>query len=157
MLELELYSPATGKPIESQTASDMISKIKELPLGTKIYILAPIVRGHKGEYRKELHDIRKKGFQRLRIDNEVFEVDDLPTIDKNKKHHIEVLVDRILLSDDLGNRLADSVETALKLANGLLYVEITELPESYKGEELENGKNINLFRKIFLPSFKFFN
>ena len=149
------YSPTTGKPIESQTASDMIAKVKELPLGTKIYILAPIIRGHKGEHRKELVDIRKKGFQRLKIDNEIFEIDDLPNIDKNKKHNIEVLVDRISLSEDLGNRLADSVESALKLSNGLLYVEIVGLPEDYKEKELENGKILVYSEKFSCPESNF--
>ena len=118
------YSPATGLPIESQTVSQMVDGIMELPEGTKIYLLAPIVRGHKGEYRKEIAALQKKGFQRLKIDGELYEMDELPTLDKNKKHEIEVVVDRIVISKDLGNRLADSIETALSLSNGLLHVEI---------------------------------
>jgi excinuclease ABC subunit A len=149
------YSPVTGKPIESQTASDMIARVKKLPLGTKIYILAPIVKSQKGEHRKELIEVRKKGFQRLKIDNEIFEIDDLPTIDKNKKHNIEVLLDRIALSEDLGNRLADSIESALKLSNGLLHVEVVELPSDYKEGKFENGKIIVYSEKFSCPESDF--
>ncbi len=120
------YSPATGLPIESQTVSQMVDRILELPEGTKIYLLAPIVRGHKGEYKKELEAIRKKGFQRVKIDGEVHEMDDLPTLDKNKKHEIKVVVDRLVVNAELGNRLPDSVETALQLGEGLIEVELLD-------------------------------
>lgn len=120
------YSPTTGKPIESQTVSQMVDKINELPQGTKFMLLAPIVRGQKGEHRKEFIDLQKKGYQRVKIDGEVYELDDLPKIDKNKRHDIEVVVDRIALKDDLGNRLVDSLETCLELSSGLAYVEIIE-------------------------------
>src|SRR5271167_4515147 len=114
------YSPATGLPIESQTVSQMVDRIMELPEGTKLYLLAPIVRGHKGAYIKEFAELKKKGFQRLKIDGELHEIDELPTLDKNKKHEIEVVVDRIAVNKELGNRLPDSIETALGIAGGLL-------------------------------------
>ncbi|HEU5047631.1 MAG TPA: excinuclease ABC subunit UvrA [Rickettsiales bacterium] len=126
------YSPATGLPIESQSVSQMADRILELPKGTKIYLLAPIVRGHKGEHRKELQSLQKEGFQRIKIDGEIYELSELPEIDKNKKHNIEVVVDRLVVSDDLGNRLPDSIETALRLSDGLLLVEVLG-----KGEEHE--------------------
>jgi len=120
------YSPATGLPIESQTVSQMVDSIMELPEGTKLYLLAPIVRGHKGEYRKEIAALQKKGFQRLKIDGELHEIAELPALDKNKKHEIEVVVDRIAVNKELGNRLPDSIETALQLSDGLLIVEIVD-------------------------------
>jgi len=118
------YSPATGLPIESQTVSQMVDKILELPKDTKFYILAPIVRGGKGEHRKELQDLKKRGFTRVRVDGKVYEIDQVPTFDKNKKHDIEVVVDRMAISSDLGNRLPDSIETGLKLSDGLIYVQV---------------------------------
>lgn len=127
------YSPETGKPIESQSASVMVDKILSLPKKSRIYLLAPIVRGQKGEYRKEMMNARKQGFQRIKVDGKVHDLNEiLPVLDKNKKHDIEIIVDRVVVSDDLGNRLADSVETALKISEGLLYVEIVSLPEGAK-------------------------
>jgi excinuclease ABC subunit A len=127
------YSPTTGKPIESQSASVMVDKILQLPKKTRIYLLAPIVRGQKGEYRKEMMNARKQGFQRIKVDGKVHDLNEiLPAIDKNKKHDIEIIVDRIVIAEDLGNRLADSVETALKLSDGLLYVEIVAAAEGSK-------------------------
>jgi excinuclease ABC subunit A len=120
------YSPATGLPIESQSASQMTEVIAKFPKDTKLYILAPIVSGGKGEHRKEMLALRKQGYQRVIIDGEIYELDSLPVIDKNKKHDIEVVVDRLIINEDLGNRLADSIETALKLGEGLLIVEILE-------------------------------
>jgi excinuclease ABC subunit A len=118
------YSPATGLPIESQTASQMVDRIQELQEGSRLYILAPVVRGRKGEYRKELQDLQKKGFQRVKIDGKLYEIEDAPTLNKKVKHDIEVVVDRLVLrKDGLGNRLADSVETALGLSDGLLFVD----------------------------------
>ncbi len=118
------HSPTTGKPIEKQSSSQIVEKISSLPLNSKIYILAPIVKGEKGEHRKEFIHLRKQGFQRVKIDNIVYDIDDLPQIDKNKKHTIEVIVDRLVINDELGNRLADSVETALKMGQGIVHVEI---------------------------------
>jgi excinuclease ABC subunit A len=127
------YSPATGKPIESQSASQMVEKILALPNKTRIYILSPIARGAKGEFRKEMMLARKQGFQRIKVDGKVHDLNEiLPPLDKNKKHDIDIIVDRIVVSDDLGNRLADSVETALKTSEGLLYVEIVSFGEGVK-------------------------
>jgi excinuclease ABC subunit A len=124
------YSPETGKPIESQSASVMVDQILQLPKKSRIYILSPIVRGQKGEFRKEMMSARKQGFQRIKVDGKIHDLNDiLPALDKNKKHDIEIIVDRIVVSNDLGNRVADSVETALKISEGLLYVEIVSLPE----------------------------
>jgi excinuclease ABC subunit A len=117
------YSPATGLPIESQTISQMVDRINELKEGTKILLLAPFVRGQKGEHKKEIAELKKKGFQRLKIDGETYEIGELPAIDKNKKHDIDVVVDRIVINSELGNRLADSIETALGISNGLITVE----------------------------------
>jgi len=123
------YSPATGLPIESQTVSQMVDKVFDKKDNTKIYLLAPIVRGRKGEYRKEFIDLRKKGFQRLRINNEFYDIEDLPTLDRYKKHDIEVVVDRLVIKKsseqedkDLLQRLADSIKIALQLSEGLLYI-----------------------------------
>ncbi len=117
------YSPATGKPITSQTVSEMVDRILEMGDGTRLYIMAPIVRGRKGEYRKEFADLKAKGFQRVKIDGELYEIDEAPELNKKLKHDIEVVVDRLVIRDDIGTRLADSVETALQLADGLLIVE----------------------------------
>lgn len=117
------YSPATGLPIESQSTSQMVDRIKSFGEGTKLYILAPIVRGRKGEYKKELKDLQAKGFQRVKIDGTLYEIDESPTLDKKIKHDIEVVVDRLVLRDDMGNRLADSIETALRLSDGLVIAE----------------------------------
>jgi excinuclease ABC subunit A len=120
------YSPATGLPIESQTVSQMVDRILELPKDTKILLLAPIVRGHKGEYKKELAAMQKQGYQRFKIDGKMYDATDLPTLDKNKKHEIEVVVDRLVVSKELGNRLPDSIENALKLSDGLLRIEVVD-------------------------------
>ncbi|MGD9650601.1 MAG: excinuclease ABC subunit UvrA, partial [Dongiaceae bacterium] len=117
------YSPATGLPITAQTVSQMVDRIMEQKEGARFYILAPIVRGRKGEYKKELQDLQKRGFQRVKIDGKLYTLDKTPTLDKNKKHDIEVVVDRLVVADDIKTRLADSLETALKLAEGLVYAE----------------------------------
>ncbi|MCM2344146.1 MAG: excinuclease ABC subunit UvrA [Alphaproteobacteria bacterium] len=117
------YSPATGLPIESQTVTQMVDRISAMGKDTRLYILAPIVRGRKGEYRREFAELRAKGFQRAKVDGQFYEIDDIPTLDKKIKHDISVVVDRLVLREDLGNRLADSVETALRLADGLVIAE----------------------------------
>ncbi len=117
------YSPATGLPIESQTVSQMVDRIAELPEGTRLYLLAPIVRGRKGEYRKEMAALQKRGFQRLKVDSEHYEIADVPALDKKFKHHIEVVVDRLVVRDGMAQRLADSIETALGESDGLLVAE----------------------------------
>ena len=145
------YSPATGLPIESQSASQMVEKILEMPEKTKIYLLAPIVRGEKGEYKKEIANVRKQGFGRIKIDGKVYELsENLPAIDKNKKHDIEIVIDRIVVSKTLGNRLADSVETALKLADGLLLTEVVSLPEGVKSK-FKTGDIITFSEKFSCP------
>ena len=137
------YSPATGKPIESQSSSVIVDKILSLPKKTRIYILSPIVRSQKGEFRKEMMNARKQGFQRIKIDGKIHDLNEiLPQLDKNKKHEIEIVVDRIVISEDLGNRVADSVETALKISEGLIYVEIVSFPEDHVvKEKTQTSKN----------------
>src|SRR5690348_3040044 len=115
------YSPATGLPIDAQTVSQMVDRIMAMKDGTRLYLLAPIIRGRKGEYRKELLDLQKRGFQRVKIDGKLMEIGDAPALNKKLKHDIEVVVDRIVVRPDLGARLPDSVETALGLADGLLF------------------------------------
>ncbi len=117
------YSPATGLPIESQTVSQMVDRILEMKAGTRLLLTAPIVRGRKGEYRKELADLQKRGFQRVKVDGKLFEIDEAPTRNKKLKHDIEVVVDRIVTGPGLETRLADSIETALNLSDGLLFAE----------------------------------
>ncbi|MEE2971337.1 MAG: excinuclease ABC subunit UvrA [Pseudomonadota bacterium] len=117
------YSPTTGLPIESQTVTQMVDRIMELPDGARLYLLAPIARGRKGEYRKEFADLQKRGFTRVRVDGEMYEIDAVPALDKKFKHDIEVVVDRLVVRPDLGNRVADSVETALGLTDGLAIIE----------------------------------
>lgn len=123
------YSPATGLPIESQTISQMVDKILELPEGTKLLLLAPIARGKKGEFKKEFESLQKQGYQRLNIDGNVYDIEELPELNKNQKHDIEVVVDRIVVRADMTERLAQSIETALKLSDGLVYADLTELKE----------------------------
>ena len=117
------YSPATGLPIESQTVSQMVDKIFKKENDSKIYLLAPIVRGRKGEYRKEFIELRKKGFQRLRINDVFYDIEEIPVLDRYKKHYIEVVVDRLVIkksteedNKDLLQRLADSIEITLQLS-----------------------------------------
>src|SRR5881394_1959728 len=123
------YSPATGLPIESQTVSQMVDRIMALPEGTRLYLLAPVVRGRKGEYRKELADFMKRGFQRVKIDGKFHEIAEAPALDKKFKHDIDVVVDRLVVRPDIAARLADSLETALKLSEGLALVEFAEAPK----------------------------
>ncbi len=122
-------TPATGLPIESQTVSQMVDRVLALPEKTRLYLLAPVVRGRKGEYRKEIAEYQKKGFQRLRIDGEYYAIDDVPKLDKKLKHDIDVVVDRIVVRDDIGSRLAESFETALELADGIADIEFADAPE----------------------------
>ncbi len=127
------YSPATGLPIESQTVSQMVDRVLALPERTRLYLLAPVVRGRKGEYRKEIADYMKRGFQRLKIDGQFYEIAETPALDKKLKHDIEVVVDRIAVRPDLAARLSESFETALELADGIALVE-------YADEKDDNGK-----------------
>ena len=123
------YSPATGLPIESQTVSQMVDRIMALPEGTRLYLLAPIVRGRKGEYRKDFAELQKRGFQRVKVDGNYYEISDVPTLDKKFKHDIDVVVDRIVVKPDLGNRLADSMEIALQLTDGIAVAEMADSKE----------------------------
>jgi excinuclease ABC subunit A len=123
------YSPATGLPIESQTVSQMADRILALPEGTRLFLLAPMVRGRKGEYRKEFAELQKKGFQRVKVDGKYYEIANVPTLDKKIKHDIEVVVDRIAVKKDIGNRLPDSIETALGISDGLVIAEFADEKE----------------------------
>ena len=124
------YSPATGLPIESQTVSQMVDKVLALPEGTRLYLLAPMIRGRKGEYKRELNDLMRKGFQRVKIDGEFYDIEDAPSLDKKLKHDLEVVVDRLVVSPDIASRLAESFETALKLADGIALVEYADEKEA---------------------------
>ena len=120
------YSPATGLPIESQTISQMVDRILALPEGTRLYLLAPVVRGRKGEYRKELAEFMKKGYQRVKVDGAFYEIAEVPALDKKFTHDIDVVVDRLVVRPDIATRLADSLEQALKLADGLAVAELAD-------------------------------
>ena len=130
------YSPATGLPIESQTVQQMVDRVLALPEGTRLYLLAPIVRGRKGEYRKELAELQKKGFQRVKVNGAFYEIAEAPKLDKKYKHDIDVVVDRLVLPkagnerarQDVATRLADSFETALELADGIAIAEFADKP-----------------------------
>ena len=128
------FSPFTGKPIESQTISQIVDKIKMIPKKSTIFLYAPVVRGRKGEYKKEILSYKKRGFRKIKIDNILYEIDQVPDLNKKIKHDISVLVDRIVLNPSLGNRLAESVETSINLANGLLFVEYENetIPKKYR-------------------------
>ena len=126
------YSPATGLPIESQTISQMVDKITALPEGTRLYLLAPVVRDRKGEYKKEIAEWQKAGFQRLKIDGEYYPIEDAPALDKKFKHDIDVVVDRVVTKPDMEQRLADSIEQALRLADGLAVAEFANIEEGEK-------------------------
>ena len=140
------YSPATGLPIESQTVSQMVDKVLALPEGTRLYLLAPIARGRKGEYKRELNDLMRKGFQRVKIDGQFHDIEDAPAIDKKLKHDIEVVVDRIVTGPDLATRLAESFETALKLADGIAFAEFAD-----EQDEQGNPRRITFSEKFACP------
>jgi excinuclease ABC subunit A len=144
------YSPATGLPIESQTVGQMVDIILGLPIGTKLHLLAPFVRGRKGEHSKEIAALQKRGFTRIRINGEMYTIEDAPKLDKNKKHDIEVVVDRLAIKEDMGNRVADSVETALNISEGLALVEIVSIPEGSKSKH-KKGDIITLSAKFACP------
>jgi excinuclease ABC subunit A len=129
------YSPATGLPIESQTVSQMVDRVLALPEGTRLYVLAPIARGRKGEYRKDFAELLKKGFQRVKVDGKFHEIAEVPALDKNVKHDIDVVVDRVVVRPDMSARLADSFETALQLADGIVIAEFADPPS--RGDENE--------------------
>ncbi|MEC7258598.1 MAG: excinuclease ABC subunit A, partial [Pseudomonadota bacterium] len=127
------YSPATGMPIEAQQVQDMVDRIMDMEEGTRGYLLAPIVRDRKGEYRKEFLELRKQGFQRVKVDGAFYELDEPPTLDKKFRHDIDVVVDRIVVREGLETRLADSLRTALDLADGIAILETA--PRAGSGED----------------------
>ncbi|MFC7499102.1 excinuclease ABC subunit UvrA [Enterovirga sp. GCM10030262] len=133
------YSPATGLPISAQTVSQMVDRVMALPEGTRLYLLAPVVRGRKGEYRKELAQWQKEGFTRVRIDGAFYDIEDAPALDKKYKHDIEVVVDRLVVREGIETRLADSLETALKLAEGLVYLDPADPPRDGEGDQAQPG------------------
>ena len=128
------FSPFTGKPITSQTITQIVDLIKKLPKKSTIYIYAPVVRGRKGEYKKEILSYKRRGFRKIKIDEVIYDIEKSPNLDKKLKHDISVLVDRIVLNTNLGNRLAESIETAINLSNGLVFVEYEDetLPQKYR-------------------------
>ncbi|MDO7549791.1 MAG: excinuclease ABC subunit UvrA, partial [Candidatus Pelagibacter ubique] len=128
------YSPFTGKPITSQTITQIVDLIKKLPKKSTIYIYAPVVRGRKGEYRKDILSYKRRGFRKIKIDEVLYDIDKAPELDKKLKHDISVLIDRIVLNSNLGNRLAESIETAVNLSNGLVFVEYEDetLPQKFR-------------------------
>jgi excinuclease ABC subunit A len=150
------YSPATGLPIESQTVSQMVDRVLALEEGTRLFVLAPIVRGRKGEYRKELADLQKRGFQRVKVDGIFYEIADVPALDKKYKHDIDVVVDRIIVRSDIAARLADSLETSLKLADGIAVAEFADKPlpaDETSSESANKSKNDTHERLMFSEKF----
>ena len=128
------YSPATGLPIEAQTVSQMVDRVLAMPPGTRLLLLAPVVRDRKGEYRKELAELQRRGFTRVKVDGKLFEINDVPTLNRKVKHEIEAVVDRIVVREGIAQRLADSFETALALADGVVYAENADPREAGGGE-----------------------
>ncbi len=150
------YSPTTGLPIESQTVSQMVDRVMALEDGTRLYILAPLVRGRKGEYRKELAELMKKGFQRVKIDGAYYEIAEAPVLDKKYKHDIDVVVDRVVVREDLSMRLADSLETCLSIADGLAVAELADKPlpaDETSGGSANKSKNETHERLVFSEKF----
>ena len=143
------YSPATGLPIESQTVSQMVDRVLALPEKTRLYLLAPVIQGRKGEYRKEIAEFMKRGFQRLKVDGKFYDIADAPVLDKKLKHDIEVVVDRIVVRADIGARLAESFETALELADGIAVMEYADEAAAQPGLAMEKGPRRILFSSKF--------
>jgi excinuclease ABC subunit A len=146
------YSPATGLPISAQTVSQMVDRVMTLAEGSRLFLLAPVVRGRKGEYRKELAEWQKAGYTRVRIDGQFYEIDEAPALDKKYKHDIEVVVDRIVVRDGIESRLADSFEQALKLAEGLAFIDPADPTEASETKEVL-GDNAPSGRIVFSEKF----
>jgi len=148
------YSPATGLPIESQTVTQMVDRVLALAEGTRLYLLAPVVRGRKGEFRKELAEWQKRGFQRVKINGTFYEIPDAPKLDKKYKHDIDVVIDRLVVRKDIKTRLADSFETALALADGIAVIEFADKPLPKSETEGPNkSKNETHERTVFSQRF----
>src|ERR1700726_1893687 len=128
------YSPATGLPIEAQTVSQMVDRVLALPEGTRLLLLAPVVRDRKGEYRKELAELQRRGFTRVKVDGTLYEIGDVPALNRKTKHEIEAVVDRIVVREGIQARLADSFETALAMADGVVYAEHADAKGPEGGE-----------------------
>ena len=114
------YSPFTGKPIKSQTVTQIVDKIKKLPKKSTIYLYAPVVRGRKGEYKKDILNYKKRGFRKIKIDDNLYDIEKVPELNKKIKHDISILVDRIVLNSSIGNRLAESIETSINLCKWII-------------------------------------
>ncbi len=150
------YSPITGLPIEAQTVSQMVDRVMALEEGKRLYLLAPIVRGRKGEYRKEIQSLAQRGFQRVRIDGEMYDIEDAPVLEKKYKHDVEVVVDRVVVRSGIETRLADSFETALELADGIAFIdEVDMVVEDYRKKKKKSGINTNIpeGRTVFSAKF----
>jgi excinuclease ABC subunit A len=147
------YSPATGQPIAAMQVSEMVDRIMALPEGTRLYLLAPVVRDRKGEYKKEMAEYLKKGYQRAKIDGEFYELSEPPTLDKKFKHDIDIVVDRIAVKKGIETRLADSLEQALKLADGIAFAEIAGKNEDAAGKATLKNKGAQAERLIFSQKF----
>jgi excinuclease ABC subunit A len=146
------YSPATGLPIQKQSISDMVDRLMRLPLGTRCLLMAPTVRNQKGEFRKEFLQWKKQGFQRVRVNGEMVDLDDeIPALDKQKKHEIMVVVDRIVVAEDIGNRLADSIELCVHLADGLMAFEVVDYPGEIPDGEPVPGEVQRLSQHFACP------
>jgi excinuclease ABC subunit A len=145
------HSPATGLPIKKQSATQMVDALMLLPMGTTIILLAPVVSGQKGEHKKDLMQYRRLGYEKLRINQIYYEFDELPSIDKNKKHDIELVADRVKIEKDSRERLVDSIENVLKISKGLLYVEVVSLPDGKKSEGRIEGEIIIFSEKFSCP------
>jgi excinuclease ABC subunit A len=147
------YSPATGQPIAAMQVSEMVDRIMALPEGTRLYLLAPVVRDRKGEYKKEMAEYLKKGYQRAKIDGEFYELSEPPTLDKKFKHDIDIVVDRIAVKAGIETRLADSLEQALKLADGIAFAEVAGKSEDATGKATLKNKTATPERLIFSQKF----
>ncbi|MDG2097838.1 MAG: excinuclease ABC subunit A, partial [Paracoccaceae bacterium] len=139
------FSPTTGKPIEAQQISDMVDRTMLMPTGTRGYLLAPIVRDRKGEYKKEFNELRKQGFQRVKVNGEFYELESPPILDKKFRHNIDVVVDRIVIKTGIENRLADSFRTALDLAEGIAIFEKADV------EDKDNDARVTFSEKFACP------
>lgn len=145
------FSPATGLPIKKQSATQMVDSLMNLPKETSVALLAPIVRGQKGEYKKDLLHYRRLGYEKLKINGVDYDFDELPSIDKNKKHNIELVVDRVNIADDSRNRIVESIENILKISHGLLYVEIKSIPKGSEKSDIKEDQILIFSEKFSCP------